>query len=179
MRRIVIADAGPLIALASIGKLELLLQLFGTVTVTTQIAQELLEGGPFPDIAVLQAALTQPWLPTVDLQSVLHNDWLDECKGLMNLYQIDLGEASAMVLAQHIQAKEDISALLIMDDFRGRNAVQHAGMALIGTTGLLLLAKKARVLNSVKPPLTALRKNSYFLSDRLIEAALRQAGELA
>ena len=176
MRRIVIADAGPLIALARIDKLDLLHQLFAQVTITTQIAQELLDGGPFPDTPTLEIALSQPWLQTIDVGSLLPEDWLDQCRDWMNLHQIDLGEASAMVLAQHSHAQGD-SALLVIDDFRGRNAAQHAGMAILGTTGLLLLAKQAGLVDAVKPLLLAMRQSGYFLSGRLIEAALRQAGE--
>lgn len=176
MRRIVIADAGPLIALARIDKLDLLHQLFGQVTVTTQIARELLDGGPFPDTPALEIALSQPWLKTVDVGKLLPDDWLDQCRDWMNLHQIDLGEASAMVLAQHSQAQGD-SALLVMDDFRGRSAAQHAGLAMIGTTGLLLLAKQAGLVTTVKPLMLALRQSGYFLSGRLIKVALRQAGE--
>ena len=176
MRRVVIADAGPLIALARVDKLDLLRQLFGRVTITTQIAQELLDGGPFPDTPTLEIALSQPWLQTVDLGNLLPDDWLDQCRDWMNLHQIDLGEASAMVLARHSQTQGD-SALLVMDDFRGRNAAQHAGMAILGTTGLLLLAKQAGLVDAVKPLLLAMRQSGYFLSGRLIEAALRQAGE--
>ena len=177
MKRIVIADAGPLIALASIDKLGLLPQLFGKVTITTQIAQELIAGGPFPDIELLQAALTQPWLSIVDIANLLPDDWLDQCKSLMNLYQIDLGETSAMVLAHLIRAQGDVP-LLVIDDFRGRAAALHAGLAMIGTTGLLLLAKQEGFADSVKPLLSALRQNGYFLSDRLIQEALRRAREL-
>ena len=178
MRRIVIADAGPLIALARIDKLGLLHQLFGQVTLTTQIAQELLDDGPFPDTPTFEIALSQPWLQTVDVGNLLPDDWLDQCRDWMNLHQIDLGEASAMVLAQHSQSQGD-SALLVLDDFRGRSAAQHAGFAIVGTTGLLLLAKQAGLVTTVKPLMLALRQSGYFLSDRLIEAALRQTGELA
>ena len=108
---------------------------------------------------------------------LLPDDWLTQCSYWMSLHQIDLSEASAMVLAQHSQAQGD-SALLAMDDFRGRYSAQYAGMAMVGTTGLLLLAKQAGLVNSVKPLLLTLRQNGYFLSDRLIAAALRQAGEL-
>lgn len=51
-------------------------------------------------------------------------------------------------------------------------------MALIGTTGLLLLAKQADAVDLVKPLLRALRQQGYFLSDRLIEVTLRQAGKV-
>ncbi len=145
MRRIVIADAGPLIALARIDQLDLLRQLFGQVSMTTQIAQELLAGGPFPDTPTLEIVLSQPWLQTVDVGNLLPDDWLDQCRDWMNLHQIDLGEASAMVLAQHSQAQGD-SALLVIDDFRGRSAAQHTRMAIVGTTGLLLLRNVSMTL---------------------------------
>ena len=175
--RVVIADAGPLIGLARIDRLGLLQGLFGQITVTPQIAQELLAGGPFPDTQIFRNALTQPWLQTVDLDTLLPGGGQDPCRDWMHLHQIDLGEASAMVLAQHL-ATQGTRVLLVMDDFRGRNAAQHAGMALIGAAGLLLLAKQTGLIDAVKPPLLALRQNGYFLSTRLIEAALRQASEL-
>ena len=176
MKRIVIADAGPLIALVGIGKLDLLPRLFGSVSITTQVAQEMITGGPFPDFGVLQAALSQPWLSKVDIADLLPDDWLDQCKTLMNLYQIDMGESSAMVLAGYVQA-QGATPLLVMDDFRGRVAAQHAGMSMIGTAGLLLLAKQVAAIPSVKTLLLAIRQNGYFVSDRLIEGASRLAGE--
>ena len=176
MKRIVIADAGPLIALAGVGKLDLLPRLFGSVSITAQVAQELISVGPFPDFGVLQAALSQPWLSNVDIANLLPDDWLDQCKTLMNLYQIDMGEASAMALAGYVQAQGD-TPLLVIDDFRGRMAAQHAGMSMIGTAGLLLLAKQVAAIPSVKALLLAMRQNGYFLSDRLIEVALRQVPE--
>ena len=115
-------------------------------------------------------------MSNVDIADPLPDDWLDQCKTLMNLYQIDMGEASAMVLAGYVQAQGD-APLLVMDDFRGRAATRHAGMSMIGTAGLLLLAKLLAAIASVKPLLLAMRQNGYFVSDRLIEEALRLAGE--
>ena len=177
MRRVVIADAGPLIGLARIDRLGLLQGLFGQITLTTQVAQELLAGGPFPDTQIIRNALSQPWLKTMNLDDLLPGGAQDQCRDWMHLHQIDLGEASAMVLARYFTAQGS-DVLLVMDDFRGRNAAQHAGMPLIGATGLLLLAKQMGLIDAVKPALLALRQNGYFLSARLIEAALRQTGEL-
>ena len=175
--RVVIADAGPLIALARIDQLGLLPGLFGQISITTQIAAELLGGGAFPDTPLLGAALSQPWLTTIDLANLLTDDVGERCKEWMNLYQIDLGEAGAMVLAQLGQSQGQ-KALLVMDDHRGRSAAQHAGLAVVGTTGLLLLAKQENLVKQVKPLLLKLQQSGYFLSTRLIEAALRQAKEL-
>lgn len=82
MQRIVIADAGPLIALARIGQLNLLPGLFGKVSVTELVVNEIIQ---------LQA-LQQPWLETVPMTERL----LAQCRDWVNLHQIDMGEASAL-----------------------------------------------------------------------------------
>lgn len=176
MKRLVIADAGPLIALARLERLGLLQRLFGTILVTGWVADEVLAGGDFPDMDALRTALAQPWVQTVELQNLTNLDWQAQCRDLMNLHQIDMGEATALVLAQHLATQGD-AAMLLMDDFRGRSAAQHSGLALIGTTGLLLLGKQVGAIGAVKPCLLALRQHGYFLSDRLIAAALAQARE--
>lgn len=173
MARIVIADAGPLIALARIGHIELLRTLFGSVSVTSIVADEVLQGGDFPDGSELSQAFAQTWLQRVKADSP---DQLSQAKSLMNLYQIDPGEASSMVLAQPAHAQGD-QALLVMDDLRGRSAAQHARLPVVGTTGVLLLAKRQGQVSHVKPLLLDLRQNGYFLSQRLIDSALQQAGE--
>ena len=171
-QRVVIADTGPLIALARIGKIALLPQLFGQVTLTTQVATELTQGGIFPDTEALVQALQQSWLVTVDLSQPR----LLECADWIDLHQIDMGEASALVLASHAKAQGD-AVLLIVDGARGRQAARHADIAIIGTAGLMLLAKHKGWLQEVKPLLLDLQAQGYYLSDRLVQAVLRQAEE--
>lgn len=173
MARIVIADAGPLIALARIGQVDLLNQLFGSVHVTSVVADEVLHGGNFPDTSVLSQAFSQTMRWRVNPQSA---DQLNHAKRLMNLYQIDPGEASSMVLAKHAQTEGD-QALLVMDDWRGRSAAQHAGLPMVGSVGVLLLAKQQGQVKHIKPLLLDLHQHGYFLSQRLIDGALEQAGE--
>ena len=172
MKKIVIADAGPLIALARIGQLELLAKLFGTVTLTELVALEIIGGGIFADTEALVKALAQPWLETITLSE----DALEACRDWVNLHQIDMGEASALALASQLIAQGD-EVLVIVDETRGRQAAQHAAITITGTAGLLLLAKRFGLLPTVKPLLVALQAQSYYLSDRLLEAVLRQAGE--
>lgn len=176
VRRVVIADAGPLIALARIERLNLLPQLFGTVSVTEWVADEVLTGGDFADFSVLKAAFAKPWLQTVTMVTAQTDTWQTQCTALINLHQIDMGEATALVLAQQLADQGD-APLLLMDDHRGRQAAQHSQIATMGMAGVLLLAKQSRALAAVKPVLLALRENGYFLSNRLIDAVLAQAGE--
>lgn len=176
-RRVVIADAGPLIALARIDHLSLLPRLFGGVSVTSWVADEVLTGGEFPESSALRVAFAEPWLNTVSWADPADAAaLLTQCKALINLHQIDMGEASALVLAQQL-AQEGIAALVLMDDQRGRQAAQHSLVPLLGTAGLLMLAKEAGAVAAVKPLLLALRHAGYFLSDRLTEAVLALSGE--
>ncbi|PKO61668.1 MAG: hypothetical protein CVU24_07595 [Betaproteobacteria bacterium HGW-Betaproteobacteria-18] len=172
MQRIVIADAGPLIALARIKQLDLLPGLFGKVSVTDLVVNEITQGGVFPDTASLLHALRQPWLETVPMPE----SWLAQCRDWVNLHQIDMGEASALVLASQRIARGD-EVLVIVDEARGRMAAEHAHIALTGTAGLLVLAKNLGLLPAVQPLLLALQSQDYFLSGRLLQAVLRQAGE--
>ncbi len=172
----VIADASPLIGLAQIGHLGLLAKLFGSVTVTRTVADEVLKAGDFPDFAVLQAAFSESWLKTVDVATTDAEAWQKECRALLNLHQIDMGEASALVLARNLTA-EGYAALLLIDDHRGRLAARHSQIDILGTAGMLVLAKQVGAIDSVRPLLLNLRHRGQFLSDRLIEATLAQVGE--
>ncbi len=68
--RLIIADAGPLIVLSRVKKLDLLRQVFGQVCITDTVRDELLAGGVFPGQAEIQAALAD-WVDvvTVDIGS--------------------------------------------------------------------------------------------------------------
>ena len=176
IRPVVVADAGPLIGLARITQLALLPRLFGTVAVTSWVAQEVLAGGDFPDKIALQDAFDRGWLQTADMAGTTPELLQARCRDLINLHQIDMGEATALVLAQQLRA-QGVMPLLLIDDHRGRQAARHSGITTIGTAGLLLLAKEAGAVNAVKPLLLELRENGYFLAERLIATVLEQTGE--
>ena len=117
-------------------------------------------------------------VPMDDLSQGQGQDaWQVRCRDLISLHQIDMGEASALVLAQQLQDGQAKAVLLLIDDHRGRQAAQHCAIAAMGTAGLLVLAKQTGRIAAVKPFLLALRQAGYFLSDRLIEAVLLQVGE--
>ncbi len=124
----------------------------------------------------LKAAFTEPWRQAADLADtdVDADASLEECRAMINLHQIDMGEASALVLAQQL-ATQGTAALLLIDEHRGRQAAQHCKVAVICTAGLLVLAKQAGAVDKVRA--LALRDGGYLLSDRLVEAVLAQSGE--
>ena len=147
-------------------------RLFGKVLLTDLVAGGLTEGGVFAHASVLREALAADWLEIIKTSS---HDLL-QCRDWIHLHQIDMGEASALVLATtHAALGDDV--LIVLDDARGRQAAQHAKLKALGTAGLLILAKNANMIAEVKPLLLALQAGHYFLSERLLKAVLQLANE--
>jgi hypothetical protein len=86
---------------------------------------------------------------------------------------LDAGEAQAIALAAELGA-----SLLLMDETEGRAAAQTLGLAVTGTLGVLLRAKRVGKLTALKPIVDALmQQHSFRLSGSVYEQFLRQAGE--
>ena len=145
--RILLADAGPLIALSRIESLHLLHDLFTTVWITEVIAAELglsvasSARSSFPGLSVLQEACQQGWLQVVKPELVVTDGWSPLNPG------VDAGEASAIALAiQQRDAGRDV--LLLIDDRCGRAEARRQRLAMIGTAAVLVLAKEHRLVST-------------------------------
>jgi len=85
--------------------------------------------------------------------------------------KIDAGEASAIAVAL------EYGCGVLMDDKAGRKMATTAAVSVIGTVGVLVLAKRKKLVLSVKPQLEKLSASGYFLSAEIIAAALAASGE--
>jgi len=156
---IVVADAGPLIALARLDLLALPARLFTRVLLTPTVLHECAARPDNHEIAKILAALAAGALEQV------HAPLPDAA------WQVDAGEASSIALAIQLDAG------VLIDDKLGRELARHLARPVIGTVGLLLLAKRKGLLAELRPLLDALVASGYFLGTDLVAAALRQAGE--
>ncbi|MDZ7855901.1 DUF3368 domain-containing protein [Sphaerotilus sp.] len=165
LTRVVIADAGPLIALSRVGQLPLLRGLFGAVETTEQIRAEVLDGGAFPGQGDIAAALQAGWLRchAIDLAP-----WQPRLPG------VDDGEASALLLAAIHPA-----ALLIMDDRAGRAEARMRGFTVMGVAAVVGLAKLQGLVPLAGPILAGMRSNGYFIGNDVVASVLARVGELA
>lgn len=163
LTRVVIADAGPLIALSRVGRLHLLRGLFGAVEITGQIRAEVLDGSGFPGQDAIAAALQDGWLRchAIDLAP-----WHPRFPG------VDEGEASAMLLAETFPIP-----LLIMDDRAGRAEASARGFAVMGVAAVVGLAKRQGLIPLAGPILNEMRANGYFIGADVIDAILARVGE--
>ena len=87
---------------------------------------------------------------------------------------LDRGEASVVQLA----ISEGIETVCI-DEHLGRRVARLNGLRVTGSLGVLIRAKRDGHALCISDAVSHMREAGVFLSDRVIEAALREAGEIA
>lgn len=160
--RVAVADASFLIGLCLINQTGLLAALFDRVLVAAAVWEEVVtRGGGRPGAEQIAGAAF------VERHTVQQRDLVE----ILELF-LDPGEAETLALA-----RERSCSLVLMDDFRARQAARRAGMRTLGVVGLLLEARRRGLIDRLSPHLVTLRAAGFRLSDRLVAEALREAGE--
>src|SRR5690606_18905995 len=140
----VITDASCFILLDKIDGLTILESLYSFVITTPEIAAEY--GKRLP-----------AW---VDVRAVENRDLLYDYTE-----KVDIGEASAIALASEIP-----SPLLILDDLRGRKLADQLQLDYTGTIGVLTLARKRGIIDSLRSSFDRIRATNYRIPERLLKA---------
>ena len=159
---VVVADTSPLIGLARIGQLALLPALFGRITIPRAVWEELTQG----------AAEGRAGARDVQEASWIDVRAADPVAAAAYKLLVDRGEAEALALAS---ASPD--ALLIIDDRRGRRIARERGVRMVGTLGVLVLARRRNLVPKLRPLLDALQQAGIYLSAGVLERVLREVGE--
>lgn len=164
MTREIVADTGPLIALARVERLGLLQQLYGRIVVPSAVHTELAIGSDRPGARVLAKAFAEGWIGVRAL--------VDPGAGRELARFLGPGEAEAIALAEQENAR-----FLVIDDAGGRRIARRRGVHVVGVAGVLLVGKSRGAIAAVGPILDALSKAGYRLSPRLVAGVLAKAGE--
>lgn len=163
MAEIVVADAGPLIALGRLRRIELLAQIFAKVIVPHTVFEETQVHPDLPDARAIFAA-RQSGEFIVDNSSA-------GSAGLPPEAELGDGEAAAISLAAALGHG------VLIDDKHGRAVAATLNLKVIGTVGVLVLARRRGMIPVLKPLLEDLVASGYHLSEALVQEALRQVGE--
>jgi predicted nucleic acid-binding protein len=161
--QIIVADTSPLIAFARIDHMVLLSKLFGTVIIPQTVLDECIADLSRPGAQDIRKFIDQNLIkihPDVDFQK--HATLFDI---------LDNGEISAIALALQLDSR------LLIDEKLGRSAAKELGLKIIGTAGILLLAKQKNLIHAVSPLIEELKSAGYYLSDALSKEILRLAKE--
>jgi predicted nucleic acid-binding protein len=160
----IVADASILISLSSIGQLTLLHKRFPDgVLIPPAVWKEVVEQGRERPGA----------------QEVADADWITMCdvaaSEIVQLLQAELeeGEAEAIALAHQVGAQ-----VVLLDERDARRAAKQLGLRVLGTVGVLIWARRAGNIPSLREALDVLQTRSRFrISPQLYERALSEVGE--
>lgn len=162
---IVVSDTSPLSGLAIVGKLPLLHALYGQLVIPAAVASELRRGGQ-EDPRIAQV-LALSWL---EIKSSTNHRLISE---LQTIYKLDKGESEAISLALELKADT-----LLIDERLGRREASRLGISITGMLGVLLVAKKQRLVSAVRPIVDELISEAGFrISSQLYREVMTAAGE--
>jgi len=153
---LIVSDSSPLIVLKKAGAIQLLQRLFSRVLIPEAVWAEVCikEREFFERLEFL--SIETPRRP--------------ELVGVLEIL-VDTGEAEAIALSL------ERSLAILIDDLRGRRVARRLGLVVVGSLGVLALAKKRGLIPEVRPYVSRLRSSGCYLSDELVETFLRRLGE--
>lgn len=158
---LVVSNLSAIIAFAKICRLDLLEKLFKKVIIPEAVWKEVtVEGKPGRE-KILRAG----FIHVVRVHNKRLTLFLKEF--------VDEGEAEAITLA--LEVNTDI---LLIDDRMPETLAKKLGLQVMGTLGVLALAKYRRLIQEVKPIIDELMERGFRISKRILEEFLKELDEL-
>jgi predicted nucleic acid-binding protein len=158
---VLVADTGPIIAFARIGRLDLLQQVVNELAIPEAVYEEIVIKGKG------RGGATE-----VEQSTWIHQKAVTDRTALAFLpTDLHLGEREAILLAQ------EFGAQLLIDERRGRKSAMERGLEIIGTLRILAEAKRQSIVDRVKPVLEALVASGYRIDEELTTTFLKEMGE--
>ena len=163
---LVISDTSTLIHLVNIGRLGLLKDFFGQLVVPPAVWKEVVDLGEGRSGAEeVRRAESSGWM-TVEAPS-------DNAFVRALSRELDDGEAEVIALA--VERKAD---LILVDETEARRVADLYGIPKTGIIGLLLKAKREKIIGLLKPELDRLvYQSGFWVSHGLYQQTLEAAGE--
>lgn len=148
---IVVSDSSPLIALLSVDRIELLERLFSDVLIPPAVHDEVFGSGRIIVIPnFIQVENPRSETSVRFLRMSLHS-----------------GESEAITLALDKNVNR-----IVLDDKQARETADRLGLRVIGTLGVLILAKEKGILSEVRPLIVQMMERISF---RIAPAVLNRA----
>ena len=155
----VVANTTPLISLASIGKLEILKDIFGEIIIADAVYNEIKakQGYGYSEIDT-------DYIKVQSINGIAYRDFL--------LSQLDLGETETIILAKEIDAN-----FVIIDENIAYKIASSSELNVVRTLSILLRAKEKGLIPALRPLLDEMILKGRWYSPRVYKTILEQAGE--
>ena len=156
-------NESPIITLAKAGLLNSILRLTNQVIVPRSVADEIARYKDPSDAACI-------WLKKPVAASFLRDD--PATLDFVAAWSLGAGESAVISL---VQANPD--SIAVLDDLAARRCAGALRLKMVGTLGLLLMAKKAGIFHTICGPLEAIVAAGLFISPKHLADVRLQAGD--
>lgn len=156
----IVVNSSPLIVLFKSKQAELLNQLFTDICVPSAVWTEVMSADA-DDLARQQLPITS-WFRCVE----------QEINPIVGSWDLGAGESSVLSYAL-----ENPTYRALIDDGAARRCARSLGIPLIGTGGILVLAKRRGLISSATQAIQKVRDAGLWLAEDLVDLLKQQAGE--
>jgi predicted nucleic acid-binding protein len=156
-----VVNTSPIVLLAAADALSLLPQVVGEILLPDAVVEEIVAGKILPP--ALAGLRSSSWVhvePRVPVPA--------EVAG----WDLGLGETQVLALAL---ARGGVQ--VVLDDLQARRCAQSLGLPTTGTLGVILRAKRRRLIPAARPVLEKLVDRGLYLAHELMEMSLAEVGE--
>ena len=154
----IVSNASPLIVLLKINKLSILKELFEKIIIPEAVYKEIT--AKEPDKLIFDKL---GWIKTRSVTNIEMTTLLEKL--------VNSGEAEAIVLAK------ELKVTLLIDDAKARKYAKLLNIEVMGTLGLLKIAKKNGLIQSVRKVIENMLAEGYYIEDKLVRKILKDIGE--
>jgi predicted nucleic acid-binding protein len=156
-----VINASPLIFLVGAGLTDLARLAGNPLFIPRAVAEEIERFGPTAPAAI--AIKQTSWLNVVEPV---------QTPSIIEHWDLGAGETSVLNWAY-----SHPGTIAIMDDLAARHCANSLGIPVRGTLGLILIAKRRGIIAEARALLERLRASGMYLSDRVLNRALKTVGE--
>ncbi|MBF0379216.1 MAG: DUF3368 domain-containing protein [Desulfamplus sp.] len=158
----VVSDSTILIGLAKIEKTNLLKEIFQNIYIPEAVFKEVSDDGKLRAGATI--VKKSEWIITQKIR--------DYTQANLLMTILEKGEAEVLVLAKEMQAD-----LILLDEEKARKSAFRAGFKVMGLIGILIVAKRLGLITDIRTYIEKLQREKFRISDKIVNMALKQAGE--
>jgi uncharacterized protein len=154
---LIISNTSPILALANIGRLNLLQKQFNSILIPEGVKNELKLEENFSGAIDIKKAISEGWISVKNVQdkkyvSLLHRE-------------LDLGESECIALSQEMETEK-----IILDEKEARRIAKSMNLNVVGVIGILIRGVEEKDIADIEIELRALQsKIGFFISESLVQ----------